>query len=146
MSHLLTPTHTPKKLSFPCTTHIKPTKRSDPSISPHTQPNLPTGNQRKAAPIHIHPKKATLTKKKSHPHATTHTHKAVCSHIKNEFCTSNRCTFWCRKLAQSTRIMIIKSEKISQKNEKQWLKTIKYRGWTLKDRPKNFSVDQLWKQ
>ena len=79
-------------------------------------------NRRMDIPIHIYPKKATLTQthpqslpKNSHPHFTTYTYKGAYSLSKHGFYAFYRSNFWCRKLTQNTEKVILKTEKLSQK-------------------------------
>ena len=114
---------TGKKLVFTRTTQIKPTKKSGSSIATHTQPFLHTFSQKNTTSIQIEPKKDILTQinpqppKKIISSCNTHLHEVVYSHIKQDFYAFYRCTFLCRILTQNAQKLILKTEKLSQKNK-----------------------------
>lgn len=114
---------TAKILVFTRTTQIKPTKMSGSSIATYTQPFLHTFNQKNTTPIQIEPKKDILTQinpqplKKIISSCNIHLHEVVYSHIKQDFYAFYRCTFLCRILTQNAQKLILKTEKLRQKNK-----------------------------
>ena len=115
---------TAKKLVFTRNTQIKPTKKVR-LIHSHPHPAIPTHIQSKKYHTYSNWAKERHTQinpqppKKIISSCNTHLHEVVYSHIKQDFYAFYRCTFLCRILTQNAQKLILKTEKLSQKN-KSW--------------------------